>query len=133
MITKQYTILAAEGLHARPATTLIKLAKQFKSSTSLQKGDKIVKLNSMLNILSLGLKGGDVITMILEGDDEVTAAAAMDVLKACSAKLGDMEHIRVSQQDGHYAVIMADANWDWEYAETLELAICIFAKKLFTK
>ena len=79
MITKQYTILAAEGLHARPATTLIKLAKQFKAATSLQKGDKIVKLNSMLNILSLALKGGDVITVIIDGEDEANAAEAMDV------------------------------------------------------
>ena len=79
MITKQYTILAAEGLHARPATTLIKLAKQFKSSTSLQKGDKTVKLNSMLNILSLTLKGGDVITIRIDGEDEQNAVEAMDV------------------------------------------------------
>ena len=78
MITKDYIITAAEGLHARPATTLVKLAKQFKSTASLQKGGKTVKLNSMLNILSLGLKGGDTISIIVDGEDEAQAAIAID-------------------------------------------------------
>jgi phosphocarrier protein len=79
MITQDYLITAAEGLHARPATNLIRLAKQFKSSTSLKKGDKTVKLNSMLNILSLALKGGDTVTLIVDGEDETAAAEAMAV------------------------------------------------------
>jgi len=78
MITKDYLITAAEGLHARPATNLVRLAKKYKSTTSLQKGDKTVKLNSMLNILSLALKGGDTVTIIIDGEDEAEAAAALD-------------------------------------------------------
>jgi phosphocarrier protein len=78
MITKDYPITAAEGLHARPATNLVKLAKKYKSTTSLKKGDKTIKLTSMLNILSLGLKGGDTITVIIEGEDEAAAAAELD-------------------------------------------------------
>jgi len=78
MITKEYTITAADGLHARPATKLIRLAKTFKSVTSLKKGDKVIKLNSMLNILSLGLKGGDTITINIEGDDELDAGEAIN-------------------------------------------------------
>jgi len=78
MITKEYIITAAEGLHARPATNLIRLAKAFKSSTQLKKGDKIIKLNSMLNILSLGLKGGDTIIIHIEGEDEQDAGEAIN-------------------------------------------------------
>jgi phosphocarrier protein len=78
MITKDYLITSAEGLHARPATNLVRLAKKFKSVTSLKKGDKTIKLTSMLNILSLGLKGGDTITVIIEGEDEAAAAAEID-------------------------------------------------------
>lgn len=78
MITHDYLITAAEGLHARPATNLIRLAKKYKSATSLKKGEKTVKLNSMLNILSLGLKGGDTVTLIVEGEDETDAAAALE-------------------------------------------------------
>ncbi len=77
MITNDYIILAAQGMHARPATVLIKLVKNFKSAVSLKKGDKTVKLNSMLNILSLTIKGGETISIIVEGEDETEATQAI--------------------------------------------------------
>ena len=78
MIEKQYTILAAEGMHARPAAALVKLAKQYRSVITLQKGEKTIRLNSLLNILSLGAKGGDIITLRIEGEDEVQATEQLD-------------------------------------------------------
>jgi phosphocarrier protein len=78
MIAKDYLITAVEGLHARPATNLIRLVKRYRSATTLKKGDKSVKLNSMLNILSLALKGGDTITIFVEGEDEAEASAAIE-------------------------------------------------------
>lgn len=79
MITKDYLITAPQGLHARPATTLIRITKTFKSAVSLKKGDKTVLLNSMLNILSMTIKNGETITVITEGEDEEQAAAAVDI------------------------------------------------------
>lgn len=78
MISKDYIITAAEGIHARPATTLIRLAKKYKCVVKLKKDEKLVPLNSMLNILTLGAKGGDTITVIIEGEDETDAARAID-------------------------------------------------------
>jgi phosphocarrier protein HPr len=78
MISKQYIITAADGIHARPAGTLIKMARKYKSDISMHKGNNPVKLNSMLNILSLGIKGGDTITVIMNGEDEAQAAAEID-------------------------------------------------------
>jgi phosphocarrier protein len=78
MITNEYIITAAQGLHARPATALVKLAKNYRSVISLKKGEKTTRLNSLLNILSLALKGGDTITITAEGEDEAAAAAAID-------------------------------------------------------
>ena len=78
MIAKEYLITAAEGLHARPATNLVRLVKKYKSVISLKKGEKTVRLNSMLNILSLALKGGDTIRILVEGEDETEAAAAIE-------------------------------------------------------
>jgi phosphocarrier protein HPr len=77
MITNDYIILAPQGMHARPATTLIRLVKNFKSAVSLKRGDKTIRLNSMLNILSLAIKGGESITVIIEGEDEAEAAQAI--------------------------------------------------------
>jgi phosphocarrier protein len=78
MIVKNYVILAPEGIHARPATALIRLTKNFKSVFSLKKDDRTVRLNSMLNILSMGAKGGDTISVIIVGEDEDDAAKAVD-------------------------------------------------------
>ena len=77
MISKDYIITSAEGIHARPATALGKLAKNFRSVISLKKGERVVKLNSLLNILSLAAKGGETISIIAEGEDETDAMAAI--------------------------------------------------------
>jgi len=78
MIEKEYIVTAPEGMHARPATALVRLAKKFTSVITLHKGDKTVRLNSLLNILSMGIAGGDVLRIRIEGGDEATAAEALD-------------------------------------------------------
>ena len=78
MIRKDYIILAPEGIHARPAAALVKLARGFKAAVYLIKGEKIVQLNSLLNLLQMGAKGGDTITVRIEGEDEEMAAEVLD-------------------------------------------------------
>jgi len=78
MIRKDYIILAPEGIHARPAAALVKLARGFKAAVYLIKGEKTVQLNSLLNLLQMGAKGGDTITVSIEGEDEEMAAAVLD-------------------------------------------------------
>jgi phosphocarrier protein HPr len=78
MISKDYVILAPQGMHARPATTLLKLTKQFKSEISMKKGDKLVQMKSMLNILAISAKCGDTISVIINGEDEADAAVALE-------------------------------------------------------
>jgi phosphocarrier protein len=82
MISTDYIILAPEGIHARPATNLIRLTKKFKSIVSLKKGDQLIRLNSMLNILAVNARGGETVTVIVEGEDEASAAAAIDTFFA---------------------------------------------------
>ena len=78
MISRDYIILDPHGMHARPATALIKLARQYKSSFSLKKEEKLIQMRSMLNILSLAAKCGDTVSVIIEGEDESEAVAAFD-------------------------------------------------------
>jgi phosphocarrier protein len=78
MILKDYLIIDPHGMHARPATALLRLARQFKSEFSLKKDGNKIQMKSMLNILSLALKCGDTISVIIEGDDESQAVAAFD-------------------------------------------------------
>jgi phosphocarrier protein HPr len=78
MIATEYLVSSKDGLHARPATNLIRLAKKYKSGIILKKEEKSVMLNSMLNLLSMSIKAGDTITINIEGEDEAEAFAALD-------------------------------------------------------
>lgn len=78
MISNDYIITVPEGIHARPATTLIRVVKKYKSVVHVKKGEKIILLNSMLNLLAIGAKGGDTVTIIIDGEDENDAAQAID-------------------------------------------------------
>lgn len=86
MISKTYTILAPEGMHARPATAMVKLAKPFVSVIVLKYGDKSARLNSLLAILSMGIKGGSAIVVEIDGADEAAAATAFDTFFAANLK-----------------------------------------------
>jgi len=78
MIVKDYTILASQGIHARPAAALVKLVRNYKARITLTKGQQEIRLNSVLNILSMMAKGGETVTVHIDGDDEVTALEAID-------------------------------------------------------
>ena len=86
MISKTYTILAPEGMHARPATAMVKLARQFQSVISLKYGEKSAKLNSLLAVLGLGIKGGTSVVVDIAGADEGAAATAFDTFFAANLK-----------------------------------------------
>lgn len=86
MINRTYTILAPEGMHARPATAMVKLARQFQSLVFIRHGEKIVRLNSLLILLSMGIKGGSTIGLEIEGADEGETAAAFDAFFAANLK-----------------------------------------------
>ena len=86
MISKTYTILAPEGMHARPATAMVKLAKQFQSVIFLKYGEKSAKLNSLLAVLALGIKGGTTIVVDIDGADEGATATAFDSFFAANLK-----------------------------------------------
>ncbi|MES2274865.1 MAG: HPr family phosphocarrier protein [Bacteroidota bacterium] len=78
MVSTDYIITAEQGLHARPAAALVKFCRGFKSSVQLKKADRTVLLNSMLNLLSLAIKKGDTVTIMIEGEDESSAMLAID-------------------------------------------------------
>jgi phosphoenolpyruvate-protein phosphotransferase len=66
-----------EGLHARPATQFVKLAKQFESNIELVSGEKAVSAKSAVKLMLLAVKENQPITVRTNGSD---AAAAMEAL-----------------------------------------------------
>lgn len=73
-----YVITDKEGIHARPAGELVKLAKTFTSTVSVIKEAKKADAKKVFGLMGLGAKQGMEITVQVEGDDEEAAAAALE-------------------------------------------------------
>lgn len=84
MISKELTIESPLGMHARPASDLVKMLKGFSSKVSLTCGEKKANAASILSLLSLGLKHGSVITVSADGEDE---KAVLDAVVDFIAKM----------------------------------------------
>jgi phosphotransferase system HPr (HPr) family protein len=72
------------GLHARPAADFTKLAARFKSKITLLAKGKIVDAKSILMVMTMGIRQGELLTIIAEGPDEVEC---IEVLKEFIEKL----------------------------------------------
>ncbi|PRD42743.1 phosphoenolpyruvate--protein phosphotransferase [Phyllobacterium phragmitis] len=66
-----------EGLHARPATRFVKLAKSFESNIDLVKGEKSVSAKSSVKLMLLGVKENDEVIVRAEGADAIEAVEAL--------------------------------------------------------
>lgn len=66
-----------EGLHARPATRFVKLAKSFESDIEIAKADKSVSAKSSVKLMLLGVKENDTVTVRAEGADAIEALEAL--------------------------------------------------------
>lgn len=68
------TILREEtGLHARPASLLVKEASKYKSNIKVIKGEEEYNAKSIMGILSMGAQNGDKLIIKAEGVDEKEA------------------------------------------------------------
>ncbi|KGO19479.1 phosphocarrier protein HPr [Oenococcus alcoholitolerans] len=75
MVSKEFTITADSGLHARPATMLVQKASEFDSKLTLRYDGKEVNLKSIMGVMSLGAGKDAKIEIVADGDD---AQAALD-------------------------------------------------------
>ena len=73
MKTIEMKIIDPAGLHARPASLLVKEASKFKSDVELESGEKKTTLKSILGFMSLGVKADTDIKIYIDGEDEVVA------------------------------------------------------------
>ena len=72
-----YVIKDEVGIHARPASELVKEAKKYSSTITITKGDKPAVATKLMAVMSLGVKCGEEITVTVEGEDEDTAVEKM--------------------------------------------------------
>lgn len=68
------------GLHARPASMVVSTANKFSSNITLKKNDRTANAKSIMGVLSIAAAKGDELEVIVEGQDELEAASALDSL-----------------------------------------------------
>ena len=87
MKKEKITIKNETGLHARPASELVKLASTFKCEVFVTAGEKRVNAKSILAIMSAGVKANTEVEVECDGEDE---DIAMDkILEAINNKFGE--------------------------------------------
>lgn len=70
MIEIEVVIKQKFGMHLRPITEFVKQVSKFKSSIKIIKNDEIADGKSPLDILTLVLQEGDIVKVIIDGEDE---------------------------------------------------------------
>ena len=87
MIRQKVTLKNETGLHARPASELVKLSNKFKSNIELEVGEKKASAKSILGIMSLGIKANTEIEIICDGEDE--QSAMNEIIEAFNNNFGE--------------------------------------------
>ncbi|HEY8197275.1 MAG TPA: HPr family phosphocarrier protein [Gemmatimonadales bacterium] len=82
MIEREATIVNLEGLHARPAARIVRLATSFESEIEIYKDGVGVNGKSIMGVMMLAAECGSSITIRASGPDAEQAAAALAELVA---------------------------------------------------
>ncbi|ADU69596.1 dihydroxyacetone kinase phosphoryl donor subunit DhaM [Pantoea sp. At-9b] len=84
-----WTITNPTGIHARPASAIVRCLNQFDAEVDIVNGDRVMNARSMNNVVRLGIKCGDVITLLARGPQ---AQQAIDAFAALAAtQFGDSD------------------------------------------
>lgn len=75
-----YVITDKAGIHARPAGTVVKTAQKFASDILIKKGEKEADAKKLMQVMALGAKYGEEITVEVSGDDEETACPVVEAV-----------------------------------------------------
>lgn len=78
-LVRKVRIKNALGLHARPATVIVKLLQEATSSVSFTYRNETINAKSIMSILMLAATKNSLITVVVEGED---ASAMMDKIVA---------------------------------------------------
>lgn len=82
MIERTATIVNEDGLHARPASKIVKIATGFQADVEIVKDGMAVNGKSIMGVLMLQAECGSEILLRVNGPDEVAAVEALVALIA---------------------------------------------------
>lgn len=69
----KFTLENETGLHARPASELVKKSQKYDSEIKILKDGDLYNAKSMMSILSMGASKGTALSFQIEGNDEKEA------------------------------------------------------------
>ncbi len=72
-LCRTVTVINPQGLHARPADGLVRIANRFGSDIQIGRGGEMVDCKSILSLLTLGAAPGTELSLTAEGDDAQNA------------------------------------------------------------
>jgi phosphocarrier protein HPr len=73
-----FVVTDPNGLHARPASELVDKAQACQSQVTVGLGESVADAKSILGIMGLGVKCGDMLTVRVEGKDEESTAQNLE-------------------------------------------------------
>ncbi|WP_279482154.1 phosphoenolpyruvate--protein phosphotransferase [Aureimonas sp. SK2] len=77
MIERSVVVRVHDGLHARPATQFVKLAKSFSCEVEIRCNGRGASATSAVKLMLLGVKENDEATLRAEGEDAADAVSAL--------------------------------------------------------
>lgn len=80
MIKREFVVMMEQGLHARPASVLVRTCQKWACNIMLNTEEKAGNSKSILGVLSCGLKCGDRVVVTAEGKDEDKAMRSIEAL-----------------------------------------------------
>ena len=78
VIKKKIRIANPQGLHARPASNLVKLMNKFESDVTVRKGGEAVNGKSIMSLMTLAANSGAVLEVEVSGPDAQEAMKAIE-------------------------------------------------------
>lgn len=82
MVERTVTIVNRQGLHARPAAEIVKLASRFQSDVTLVRDDLEVNGKSIMGVMMLAAEQGASLVLRADGPDAEQVLDALSTLIA---------------------------------------------------
>ena len=89
MKTEKITLKNETGLHARPASEIVKIASKYQSTISLIANGKTINAKSILNIMAAGIKSSTEIEIQCDGAGADEESAMKELLQAFENNFGE--------------------------------------------
>lgn len=78
LVKKKIQITNPQGLHARPASSFVKIANKFESDVLVRKGKESVNGKSIMSLMTLAANHGTFLEIEISGPDAEKAMADLE-------------------------------------------------------